>query len=116
VEAHQTLIDVYIKQLSDLAAAKNSDLVQWQARKVAWNFALLVIPAIYLRRVMRMHALDPTEVAVFHFWALRAQKEYVQVVCDKSEMESLCKIDKSLLRGAYYGKDHDEFWNIRAKL
>lgn len=65
---------------------------------------------------MRMHALDPVEVSVFHFWIARLQREYVDVVCNKSELDSADKLDRGLLKGAYYGKDHDEYWAPRPKL
>ncbi|TNV81084.1 hypothetical protein FGO68_gene7199 [Halteria grandinella] len=109
-------IQTYLSQLTNLAKSQSTDLIQWQARDLACNFALLVIPAIYMRRAMRMHALDPVEVQVFHFWVDRLVSEYVEVKSEKGEQEVALKLDKGLLRGAYYGKDHDEYWNARPKL
>lgn len=65
---------------------------------------------------MRLHALDETEVEVFHFWVNRLATEYREPIICPVAFEKVVKNDTRLLRGQYYGKNTDEFWIPRPKL
>jgi hypothetical protein len=48
-----------------------------------------VIPHVFLRRVMPMHALDEAEVEVFRFWVDRLQREYREPKTEFNEQVSV---------------------------
>eukprot|EP00347_Sterkiella_histriomuscorum_P009104 403342502 len=106
----------YLETLDKIYEQKSILLIESQSRVLSINFALLLIPHIFLRRVMPVHYQDEAEVDVFSFWIERLKREYREAFVDVRDQEKAFKIDSRILRGVDYGRNIDDFMKPRHKL
>mmetsp|Transcript_12498 Transcript_12498/g.12259 ORF Transcript_12498/g.12259 Transcript_12498/m.12259 type:complete len:139 (+) Transcript_12498:1234-1650(+) len=106
--------DKFLASLEELKKQNDHELIKSQSRKTFFNYGLLIICFLFLKKVLPIYYKDDGEWLVFHFWVDRLHREFDNPL-NKEQEKGLIKRENIMLSRIRNEKMHRDF-NVRPKL